>query len=89
MFNFCIFTFILFAVGGSAKAILFGGRRKETRFERGCAARQRQAARRRRSAYEKKRAAVHRRAYAPKIGLQQVQTKTARGFCSRAVAFCP
>lgn len=88
MFNFCIFTFIIFAVGGSARAILFGARQRESRLEKGCAARQRQAARRRRSAYEKKRAAAHRRVYAPNAARYQTQTKTARGFCSRAVAFC-
>lgn len=31
MVNFCIFTFILYAVGGSASAILFEGRRRRKR----------------------------------------------------------
>lgn len=31
MLNFCVFTFILYAVAGSVKKILFGSRKKQCR----------------------------------------------------------
>ena len=41
--NFCVFVFIFYAVGNSARAILFGSKRKKRAYSHGRAVRRRKA----------------------------------------------
>lgn len=41
--NFCVFVFIFYAVGSSARAILFGSKRKKRAYPHGRAVRRRKA----------------------------------------------
>ena len=88
MLNLCLFIFIVNAVGGSARVILFGRKSKKSRLVYAYETRRRRAARRRRSSYEKCAAAKHRRLYTTKSYEKAITYKNQRREKCPALLFC-